>query len=293
MANIVDYEYKIMLTRILDNGEKRQDRTGVGTTGVFGYQMRLPLEQGFPLLTTKRVHFKSVVAELLWFLSGSTNNDDLKALGCSIWNEWADENGELGPIYGKQWRNFGERYCHDDTITRSLRFGAEFFYKAAVNFQGIDQIAQLISNLKSDPYSRRHVISAWNPVDLPDMALAPCHCLFQFFVSNDNKLSCHLYQRSADAFLGVPFNIASYALLTHLIAHVCGFKVGDFVHTFGDLHIYSNHMDAVNDQLERIPYDLPNLWLNPEVKDIFAFTMDDIRIENYNSHPSIKAEVAV
>lgn len=277
MADIV---YKNLIRNVLAEGEERNDRTGVGTIGIFGHQMRFDLSRGFPLLTTKRIHFKSVLAELLWFLSGSTNNNDLEALGCTIWREWADkETGELGPVYGHQWRSW---------------YGFELDSKGWVcGINQFDQISELIHNLKTNPYSRRHIISAWNVTQLHQMALPPCHCLFQFVVSNDNRLSCQLYQRSADVFLGVPFNIASYALLTHMIAQVCEMEVGEFIHVLGDAHIYKNHIDQVNLQLDREPFDMPKLWLNPDIKNIFDFKMEDVAIENYNSHASIKGDVAV
>ena len=255
-------QYHKLLEHILLHGTPKGDRTGTGTWSVFGYQMRFDLQQGFPLLTTKRVHWKSVVAELLWFLSGSTNIHDLDA---SIWNEWADANGDLGPVYGSQWRNWGGR---------------------------IDQINMVINDIKGNPDSRRHIVSAWNPSDIPDMALPPCHALFQFYVAN-GRLSCQLYQRSADVFLGVPFNIASYALLTHMIAHVCGLEVGEFIWTGGDVHIYRNHYDQVEQQLEREPRALPQLRLDCTVDDIDKFRPEHIHLEGYNPWPAIKAPVAV
>lgn len=249
---------------ILEHGQKKSDRTGTGTTSVFGYQMRFDLNAGFPLVTTKQCHTKSIVHELLWFLNGDTNTAYLKANGVRIWDEWADANGDLGPIYGKQWRNFG----------------------------GVDQITWVINEIKKNPDSRRLIVSAWNPGELDKMALAPCHALFQFYVCN-GKLSCQLYQRSADAFLGVPFNIASYALLTHMIAQVCDLGVGEFIHTFGDAHIYSNHQDQVAIQLSRTPYVLPVLKLNPDIKNLFEFKFEDIQIENYQHHPKLSAPVAI
>ena len=240
-------QYLDLLEHIIKNGEEKEDRTGTGTISVFGHQMRFNLQDGFPLVTTKKLHLKSIIYELIWFLSGDTNIRFLQDNGVSIWNEWAGPDGDLGPVYGKQWRSWE---CRDG--------------------RSIDQISNLISNLKNSPQSRRHIISAWNVGDVENMALPPCHCLFQFYVSN-NKLSCHLYQRSADVFLGVPFNIASYALLTHMIAHVCKFEVGDFVHTLGDAHIYSNHLEQVKVQLERSPLRLPTLALNETVTDIFNF----------------------
>jgi thymidylate synthase len=261
--------YLDLLKHVLANGKPKQDRTGTGTLSTFGYQMRMDLAQGFPLLTTKKVHTKSIIYELLWFLKGSTNVQFLKENGVSIWDEWADKNGDLGPVYGKQWRSW-----------------------QATNGQSIDQISVLIANLQKDPDSRRHIVSAWNVGDLKDMALAPCHAFFQFYV-DAGKLSCQLYQRSADAFLGVPFNIASYALLTQMIAQVCGLQVGEFIHTFGDLHIYQNHLEQVQTQLERSPKPLPTLQINPAVTDIFAFQYADFSFLNYNPEPAIKAPVAI
>jgi thymidylate synthase len=258
---------------ILANGVERADRTGTGTLGVFGRQMRFDLSRGFPLLTTKKLHFKSVVLELLWFLRGETNVRWLQDRGCSIWNEWADADGELGPVYGKQWRSW-----------------------AAPNGQSIDQIAKLVEGLKTNPNGRRHIVSAWNPSDVDEMALPPCHCLFQFFVAPDGKgggrLSCQLYQRSADVFLGVPFNIASYALLTHMVAEAVGLEPGDFIHTLGDAHLYLNHLDQAKLQLSRAPYPLPRVRLNPG-GDLFAFEYEDVVLEGYQAHPHIKAKVAV
>jgi thymidylate synthase (EC 2.1.1.45) len=254
---------------ILDNGTLKEDRTGTGTLSVFGYQMRFDLADGFPLLTTKKLHIKSIIYELLWFLKGDTNIQYLNENGVKIWNEWADETGDLGPVYGHQWRSWPDGQ------------GGQ-----------IDQISQLIEQLKTKPESRRHIISAWNVADVDTMALPPCHCLFQFYV-NEGKLSCQLYQRSADVFLGVPFNIASYALLTHMVAQVCGLDVGDFVHTFGDAHIYLNHRDQIQQQLSRQPYPLPTLQLNSDVNDIFSFNFDDFQIKGYQAHPHIKGQVAV
>lgn len=262
-------QYLSLLQHILDNGTEKTDRTGTGTKSVFGYQMRFDLSEGFPLVTTKKVHLRSIIHELLWFLKGETNIAYLKENKVSIWDEWADENGELGPVYGKQWRSW-----------------------EGANGVVIDQVKDLIAQIKKNPDSRRLIISAWNVADLPKMALMPCHTIFQFYVA-DGKLSCQLYQRSADVFLGVPFNIASYALLTMMIAQVCDLKPGDFVHTFGDVHIYSNHMEQVQLQLSRTPFPLPTMKLNPEVKDIFEFKFEDFTLENYQSHPAIKAPVAV
>lgn len=262
-------QYLSLLQHILDNGVEKTDRTGTGTKSVFGYQMRFNLSEGFPLVTTKKVHMRSIIHELLWFLKGETNIAYLKENNVSIWDEWADESGELGPVYGKQWRSWE---------------GADGVM--------IDQVKDLIAQIKKNPDSRRLIISAWNVADLPKMALMPCHTIFQFYVA-EGKLSCQLYQRSADVFLGVPFNIASYALLTMMIAQVCDLEPGDFVHTFGDVHIYSNHMEQVNLQLSRTPFALPTMKLNPAVKDIFEFKFEDFTLENYQSHPAIKAPVAV
>lgn len=262
-------QYHSLLQHILDNGVDKSDRTGTGTRSVFGYQMRFDLGAGFPLVTTKKVHLRSIIHELLWFLKGETNIAYLKENGVSIWDEWADENGELGPVYGKQWRSW-----------------------EGANGVVIDQVKDLIAQIKKNPDSRRLIINAWNVADLPKMALMPCHTMFQFYVAN-GKLSCQLYQRSADVFLGVPFNIASYALLTMMVAQVCDLEPGDFVHTFGDVHIYSNHMEQVHLQLSRTPYPLPTMKLNPAVKDVFEFRFEDFTLENYQSHPAIKAPVAV
>ena len=262
-------QYLDLLQHILDNGVQKTDRTGTGTISCFGYQMRFDLQKGFPLVTTKKVHMKSIIHELLWFLKGETNIAYLKENGVSIWNEWADENGELGPVYGKQWRSW-----------------------EGPDGKVIDQISDVIKQIKTNPDSRRLIVSAWNVADLPDMALMPCHTLFQFYVA-ENKLSCQLYQRSADVFLGVPFNIASYALLTMMIAQVCDLEPGDFIHTFGDVHIYNNHLEQVKLQLSRTPYPLPVMKLNKNVNDIFQFTYSDFTLENYTSHPAIKAPVAV
>jgi thymidylate synthase len=274
--------YHDLLTHILEFGHRKEDRTGTGTTSVFGYQMRFPLAQGFPLLTTKKVHFKSVVHELLWFLKGDTNIKYLKDNGVSIWDEWADAQGNLGPVYGHQWRNFAGKKAGEQWRGSTL----------AQDLQGVDQISDVVAQIKKNPDSRRLIVSAWNPVDVPQMALPPCHSLFQFYVAG-GSLSCQLYQRSADVFLGVPFNIASYALLTHMVAHVCGLKVGDFVHTLGDAHLYSNHIEQARLQLSRAPKALPTLKLNPQVTDLFAFTYEDITLEGYDPHPAIKAPVAV
>lgn len=261
--------YHDLLRRVLEHGTRKTDRTGTGTLSVFGHQMRFDLQQGFPLVTTKKLHLKSIIHELLWFLAGDTNIAYLKANGVSIWDEWADAEGELGPVYGRQWRSWAK----PDGGT-------------------VDQIRWLLDEIKRNPDSRRLVITAWNPADLDKMALAPCHCLFQFYVV-EGKLSCQLYQRSADIFLGVPFNIASYALLTHMVAQVCGLQVGDFVHSFGDAHLYSNHLEQAHLQLSRPFRSLPQLKLNPAVTSLFDFTYEDVVIENYDPHPAIKAPVAV
>ncbi|MBK9337367.1 MAG: thymidylate synthase [Lewinellaceae bacterium] len=261
--------YHDLLRHILENGTQKNDRTGTGTISVFGYQMRFDLQDGFPLVTTKKVHLKSVIHELLWFLQGDTNIGYLKENGVRIWDEWADTGGNLGPVYGKQWRSW---QCPDGRT--------------------VDQIAEVVRTLKTNPDSRRIIVSAWNVADLPDMALAPCHCLFQFYVA-DGRLSCQLYQRSADVFLGVPFNIASYALLTLMLAQTCGLQPGDFVHTFGDVHIYLNHLEQVKLQCSRTPRPLPTMQINPEVRDIFAFRYEDFELTGYDPWPGIKAEVAV
>ncbi len=262
-------QYLDLLSHVLENGTDRGDRTGTGTRSVFGYQMRYDLGQGFPVLTTKKLHLKSIIHELLWFLAGDTNIKYLNNNGVSIWDEWADANGDLGPVYGKQWRSWPDA-------------------------QGgtIDQIENLLREIRCNPYSRRLIVSAWNPAEVEQMALPPCHCLFQFYVS-DGRLSCQLYQRSADIFLGVPFNIASYALLTMMVAQVTGLRPGDFVHTLGDAHIYSNHFEQAHEQLRRQPKTLPTMWINPEVKDLFAFRFDDFRLENYVADATIKAPIAV
>ena len=262
-------QYHDLLQHILDKGAKKEDRTGTGTISVFGYQMRFDLNEGFPCLTTKKVHMRSIIHELLWFLKGETNIQYLKENNVSIWDEWADENGNLGPVYGSQWRSWP---CADG--------------------QQIDQITNIISQLKTNPDSRRIIVSAWNVAEIESMALPPCHAFFQFYVA-DGKLSCQLYQRSADTFLGVPFNIASYALLTLMVAQVCNLKPGDFIHTLGDAHLYSNHIEQANLQLARDFRPLPKMKINPEVKDIFAFKYEDFELENYDPHPHIKAAVAI
>ena len=262
-------QYLQLVQHIIDHGTEKTDRTGTGTKSCFGYQMRFNLADGFPLVTTKKLHLKSIIHELLWFLKGDTNIQYLKEHGVRIWDEWADENGDLGPVYGKQWRSW-----------------------EAPNGDVIDQITELIQQIKKTPDSRRLIVSAWNVGDLSKMALMPCHNMFQFYVA-DGKLSCQLYQRSADVFLGVPFNIASYALLTMMIAQVCDLEYGDFVHSFGDVHLYNNHMEQANLQLSRTPFPLPTMKINPAVKDIFAFQFEDFTLENYECHPGIKAPVAV
>lgn len=262
-------QYHDLLRHVLENGVKKEDRTGTGTISVFGHQLRCNLSEGFPLLTTKKLHTRSIFHELLWFLKGDTNIKYLKDNGVTIWDEWADADGNLGPVYGKQWRSW-----------------------PTPDGKQVDQITQVIDQIRKNPDSRRLLVSAWNVGEIPQMALPPCHILFQFYVA-DGKLSCQLYQRSADLFLGVPFNIASYALLTHMVAQVCGLKVGDFVHTFGDVHIYSNHLEQVELQLSREPRPLPTLQLNPLVKELLDFTYDDIAVINYDPWPAIKAPVAI
>ena len=262
-------QYLKLLQHILDTGVSKQDRTGTGTLSYFGYQMRFNLREGFPLVTTKRLHLKSIIYELLWFLKGETNIQYLKEHGVSIWDEWANDEGELGPVYGKQWRSW-----------------------EGADGEIVDQISDLIQQIKRNPDSRRLIVSAWNVADLPKMALMPCHTLFQFYVA-DGKLSCQLYQRSADVFLGAPFNIASYALLTMMVAQVCELEPGDFVHSFGDVHLYNNHIEQAKLQLTRTPYALPQMRLNPSIRNIFDFQFEDFTLENYQFHPAIKAPVAV
>jgi len=262
-------QYHQLLQHILDNGTEKSDRTGTGTISVFGYQMRFDLSEGFPMVTTKKLHLKSIIYELLWFLKGDTNVKYLQENGVRIWNEWANEDGDLGPVYGKQWRS----WARPDGTT-------------------VDQIERAIDLIKNNPDSRRILVNAWNVGEIEEMALTPCHCLFQFYVA-DGKLSCQLYQRSADIFLGVPFNIASYALFTMMMAQVCGYEAGDFVHTFGDAHIYNNHIEQLELQLSREPRKLPKMILNPEVKDIFGFVFDDFTLVDYDPHPHIKGMVAV
>ncbi len=267
-------QYLNLLQHILNNGTDKEDRTGTGTKSVFGYQMRFNLQEGFPLVTTKKVHLKSIIHELLWFLKGETNIKYLTDNGVKIWDEWADTNGELGPVYGKQWRSW-----------------------AGANGETFDQVKDVVHQLKNNPDSRRIIISAWNVAELPQMALMPCHSFIQFYTiigsNGRRKLSCQLYQRSADVFLGVPFNIASYALLTMMLAQICDMDCGDFVHTFGDVHIYNNHIEQVHTQLSRTPFPLPNMKINSSVKDIFEFTFEDFTLENYQFHPGIKGAVAV
>lgn len=262
-------QYLDLMTRVLEEGVKKEDRTGTGTISVFGHQMRFNLEDGFPMVTTKKLHLKSIIHELIWFLAGDTNIKYLTDNGVRIWNEWADENGDLGPVYGHQWRSW-----------------------PTADGRTVDQISNVIERIKANPDDRRLIVSAWNVGEIPKMALPPCHCFFQFYVA-DGKLSCQLYQRSADIFLGVPFNIASYALLTLMVAQVCGLKPGDFVHTFGDAHIYTNHLDQVREQLSRKPYPLPEMHLNPHVKNIFDFKYEDFELVGYEAHPHIKGAVAV
>jgi thymidylate synthase len=262
-------QYLDLMKHVLEHGARKSDRTGTGTISIFGAQLRFELGAGFPLLTTKKVHLKSIIHELLWFLKGETNTRYLRENGVTIWDEWADKNGELGPVYGYQWRSW-----------------------PAPDGRHIDQVGQIIEQIRKNPDSRRMVVSAWNVADLPKMALLPCHAFFQFYVAN-GRLSCQMYQRSADLFLGVPFNIASYALLTLMVAQVCGLKPGDFVHTFGDTHLYLNHLDQAREQLLRSPRRLPAMRLNPAVKDLFQFKYDDFTLENYDPHPAIKAPIAV
>jgi thymidylate synthase len=262
-------QYLDLLARVRAEGVRKSDRTGTGTLSIFGHQMRFDLAEGFPLVTTKKLHLKSIVHELIWFLAGETNTAYLKANGVTIWDEWADEDGNLGPVYGKQWRSW-----------------------AAPDGSVIDQITEIVETLKTNPDSRRMIVSAWNPADIPDMALAPCHCLFQFYVA-EGRLSCQLYQRSADVFIGVPFNIASYALLTMMMAQVTGLKPGEFVHTFGDAHLYLNHLDQADEQLRRTPRALPRMQIDPSVRSIFKFKYDDFKLVGYDPYPHIAAPIAV
>ena len=275
-------QYHDLLKHVLDTGIERTDRTGTGTIGVFGYQMRFDLKVGFPLLTTKKIHTKSVFGELIWFLKGDTNVKWLNDRGITIWDEWADENGDLGPVYGSQWRSW--------EVIRE--------WDGQINRHTFDQIDQVIHDIKTNPFSRRHIVTAWNPADIYDMALPPCHAMFQFYVTPNSEgeptwLSCQLYQRSADIFLGVPFNIASYAALTHMVAQCTGLRAGEFVHTLGDAHIYNNHLEQVDTLLSRTELPLPTLVLNPDVTEIDAFELEDIHVVDYNHHPAIKAPVAV
>jgi thymidylate synthase len=269
MSGNAEQQYLELMRHVLEHGHKKQDRTGTGTSSVFGWQMRFPLHEGFPLLTTKKLHFKSIAYELLWFLRGSTNVRWLQENGVSIWDEWADAAGELGPVYGSQWRNW-----------------------EAPNGTRIDQLAQVLESIRRNPDSRRHIVTAWNPADIPRMKLPPCHAFFQFYVA-DGALSCQMYQRSADIFLGVPFNIASYALLLMMVAQVCRLKAGEFIHTLGDAHLYSNHLEQAREQLSRVPRTPPKLSLNPAVKDLFSFRYEDIALEEYDPHPGIRAPIAV
>lgn len=262
-------QYLNLLQKILDTGTPKEDRTGTGTLSCFGHQMRFDLQEGFPALTTKKLHLRSIIHELLWFLKGSTNIQYLKENGVSIWDPWADEDGELGPIYGYQWRSW-----------------------PTPDGQHIDQIQKVLDQIRNTPHSRRIIVSAWNVADIERMGLPPCHCLFQFYVA-DGKLSCQLYQRSADTFLGVPFNIASYALLTMMVAQVTGLEAGEFIHTFGDVHLYKDHLEQARTQLQREPRSLPRMWMNPEIKDLFAFSYEDFELQDYDPHPHIKAKVSV
>jgi len=262
-------QYLDLLQHILDHGTEKSDRTGTGTVSIFGYQMRFDLDAGFPMLTTKKLHLKSIIYELLWFLQGDTNIQYLQDHGVRIWNEWADENGDLGPVYGSQWRSW-----------------------QPPDGNSIDQISEVIRSIRENPHSRRHIVSSWNVGEIEKMALPPCHLLFQFYIA-DNKLSCQLYQRSADVFLGVPFNIVSYALLTMMVAKVCNLQLGEFIHTFGDAHLYLNHLEQARLQLSRKPYALPKIEINPDVKDIFSFRFEDFELVNYQAHPHIKAPIAV
>ncbi len=262
-------QYLDLMRRVIDHGAVKEDRTGTGTRSIFGHQMRFDLADGFPLVTTKKLHLKSIVHELLWFLQGDTNVGYLKRNGVSIWNDWADADGELGPVYGAQWRSW-----------------------PAADGQKIDQMTRLVADLRANPASRRHIVSAWNVAEIDNMALPPCHCLFQFYVA-DGRLSCQLYQRSADIFLGVPFNIASYALLTMMVAQVTGLRPGDFIHTFGDAHLYNNHLDQAREQLSRTPRPLPEMRIDPKIDDLFGFSYEDFVLENYRPHPHISAPIAV
>lgn len=295
-------QYHNLLRHILNKGQGKDDRTGTGTISTFGYQMRFDLNEGFPLITTKKVHMKSIIHELLWFLKGDTNIKYLNDNGVKIWDEWATEEGDLGPVYGAMWRSWP---CYTP-VEKSDDVTPDCSWEQMCAYESIDQITNVINEIKATPHSRRLIVSGWNPALLPDttfspkenaamgkQALPPCHTLFQFYVDQENHLSCQLYQRSADVFLGVPFNIASYALLTHMVAHVCGLKVGDFVHTFGDVHIYKNHIEQVEEQLSRDEFDLPTLKIHRDIFSIFDFKYEDIEIVNYQSHPAIKAPIAI
>ncbi|MBX7147609.1 thymidylate synthase [bacterium] len=270
-------QYLDLVKKVLEEGEKREDRTGTGTIGLFGAQCRYNLAQGFPLVTTKKVHLKSIIHELLWFIQGDTNTKYLKENNVTIWDEWADPDGDLGPVYGYQWRHWGHPWRKGENQ----------------DGKGIDQIANLINGIKKDPFGRRHIVSAWNVADIPNMALPPCHTIFHFYVHADQRLSCQLYQRSADLFLGVPFNIASYALFTMMVAQACGLKPGHFVHTFGDVHLYLNHLDQARLQLTRDPKPLPQMKINPNIKNIFEFSYGDFELMGYDPHPGIKADISV
>src|SRR5579859_7904799 len=298
-------QYLDLMERVLSEGVEKRDRTGVGTKSIFGHQLRFDLQRGFPLVTTKKLHVKSIIYELLWFLRGDTNVKYLNDHGVTIWDEWADENGDLGPVYGKQWRNWVKASRGRKTSRPAEKQPALFDFGASNeggliepagprvrSKHGIDQIARVIAEIKRNPHSRRLIVSAWNVADIDSMALPPCHALFQFYVS-DGELSCQLYQRSADIFLGVPFNIASYALLTLMVAQVCGLKPGDFIHTFGDLHLYANHVDQAKEQLSREPRSSPQMKVNPAVKNIDQFKFEDFELVGYDPHPAIKAPIAV
>ncbi len=294
MSNKTDEQYLSLLRHVMEDGVHRPDRTGTGTYGIFGHQMRFNLQDGFPMLTTKKLHWKSIVYELLWFLRGDTNIRYLNDNGVRIWDEWADENGDLGPVYGKQWRQW-DRY-----VRRDYTYGedGEYVDSKIVELPPVDQIAGVVTGLKDNPYGRRHIVTAWNPADVEDMALPPCHLLFQFYVTPSRlhgrpKLSCQLYQRSVDIGLGLPFNIASYALLTHMIAEVCDYDVGDFIHTSGDAHVYVNHFQPLEEQLDRKPFALPTLNIVRNVDSIDDFQFEDFQLLDYEAHPNIKMKVAV
>lgn len=291
----MEKEYLKLLKHILENGEEKTDRTGTGTYSVFGYQIRTNLANSFPLLTTKRLHLKSIIYELLWFLKGDTNIKYLNDNGVRIWDEWADQDGNLGPVYSEQWvdwKTYNPIYI--EKLVNPADRECSPVYSELIGYEkkSINQIAEVIETLKKTPDSRRMIVSAWNVADLPRMKLMPCHCLFQFYVAN-GKLSCQLYQRSADVFLGVPFNIASYALLTMMVAQVCDLRLGEFIHTFGDVHLYKNHLEQATLQLSRKPFAAPRMWVNPKIKDIFEFKFEDFELLGYDSHPGIKAPIAV